>query len=200
MDDRRDPDRRQAPDLDEVGRRERPADRHEHLERVAALVEERPRWTGRAPAVVADPRLEGVEGRLLVPVRSDGVRRDPLGLDRADHDVRRAGDLDVERAETTLDGSPFRLERGPAPIEDRRQVLAAGHEPGDLGERHADVAERDDPAQLRQLRGRIGAVRRGRVDPRGAEQTGLVPRPEGLGRDAAEVRERADPEHRPRVA
>ena len=109
---------------------------------------------------------------------ADRVGRHALGLGRPDDDVGLARDLDVE-ARSRRRPRALALQLRAAAVEDRWPGPRRRRRAGDLGERHADVAQGEDPPQLRQLGRRVVAVAGRRVDPRRAEQP--APRPTRAG-------------------
>ena len=140
MDDRCDPRRRQPPVVDPIGRRERPADGDEDL--ALPLVEDGSGRTMRPPAVVADVRLELVEGLSTRPSRPSTAHR--LHAHRADDHVEaaRIGDADLQCRQPLLDGAPFLLELAAPALEGGPQVIAAGRQPADLGQRASPTSRR----------------------------------------------------------
>ena len=156
-----------------------------------------------APAEVADERLQLVERGPDVAVVAVGhrQRRDGLRGERSDDDVRLLGtacahlDPDVERREAAVDLAPLALELASPSLEGGPEVRSARDEPADLGQAEAHVAERHDPAELRQLGRRVVAVVGRGVDPDRPEQAERVVRAKNLRRDAGQPRERTDREH-----
>ena len=101
---------------------------------------------------------------------------------------------DVQGGQALLGQAPLALQLRPAPVERRPQVAAAD-QLADLVERHPELAQGEDAAQLRQLGRRVVAVRRRRVDPDRPEQAERVVGAQLLRADAGEAGELADREH-----
>ena len=184
------------------GRVDRPADRHEDLDGAVRRDQHAGRPVG-APAEVADERLQLVERRPDVVIAPVGhrERRDGVSGERPDDDVRLLGtgrahlDADVERGQPAVDLAPLALELQPPSVEGRSEVRPARDEPADLGQAEAHVAERHDPAELRQLGGRVVPVVCRGVHPDGPEQSERVVRAEDLRGDTRQPGERTDREH-----
>ena len=156
------------------------------------------------PALVADECLQLVERPSDVRIggRIEAEQGHRLGGHGPQDDVRvdlaitTHLDADVERGEAALDFPAFVFQLNTPSIESHPEIHAALDERPDLGKADTHVAQGQDPADVRELGRRVVAITARRIRPDGAEQPHQVIRPQDLGRDAGESRERADREHR----